>query len=60
MSAPARATYHHGNLREALVEAGLELTRSGGPTALVLRDVTRRVGVRPTPPTATSPTARPC
>ncbi|GAA1883181.1 TetR/AcrR family transcriptional regulator [Lapillicoccus jejuensis] len=47
MSAPARATYHHGNLREALVEAGLELTRAGGPSALVLRDVTRRVGVSP-------------
>ena len=47
MSAPARATYHHGNLREALVEAGLELTRVGGPAALVLRDVTRRVGVTP-------------
>lgn len=47
MSAPARATYHHGNLREALVEAGLELTRGGGPAALVLRDVTRRVGVTP-------------
>lgn len=47
MTATARATYHHGNLREALVEAGLELTRAGGPAALVLRDVTRRVGVSP-------------
>lgn len=47
MSVPARTTYHHGNLREALVEAGLELTRVGGPAALVLRDVTRRVGVTP-------------
>ncbi len=46
-SAPTRRTYHHGNLREALVEAGLELTRAGGPTALGLRDVTRRVGVTP-------------
>lgn len=51
---PARATsertreaYHHGNLREALVNAGLELTREGGADALVLRDVTRRVGVSP-------------
>lgn len=42
-----RAAYHHGNLREALLEAGLELTRAGGASALVLRDVTRRVGVSP-------------
>lgn len=42
-----RDTYHHGNLREALVSAGLELTRAGGPDALALRDVTRRVGVSP-------------
>lgn len=42
-----RESYHHGNLREALVEAGLELTREGGPAALVLRDIARRVGVSP-------------
>jgi AcrR family transcriptional regulator len=42
-----RHGYHHGNLRQALLEAGLELTRSGGAAALVLRDVTRRVGVSP-------------
>lgn len=42
-----RDTYHHGNLREALLAAGLELTREGGPDALSLRDVTRRVGVSP-------------
>nr|WP_269449906.1 TetR/AcrR family transcriptional regulator [Auraticoccus cholistanensis] len=29
------------------MEAGLQLTRAGGPSALVLRDVTRRVGVSP-------------
>ena len=40
--------YHHGNLREALVEAGLELTRAGGAQALAMRDVARRVGVSPT------------
>lgn len=42
-----RAGYHHGNLRAALLDAGLELTRTGGASALVLRDVTRRVGVSP-------------
>lgn len=42
-----RRTYHHGSLRQALLAAGLELTRTGGTDALVLRDVTRRVGVSP-------------
>lgn len=42
---PARGTYHHGDLRRALLEAGLELAREGGPDAVVLREATRRVGV---------------
>jgi AcrR family transcriptional regulator len=37
--------YHHGNLREALVEAGLELARTGGPNAVVLRAASRQAGV---------------
>lgn len=45
MSAQARTTYRHGALREALVEAGVELARTGGPQAVVLREATRRVGV---------------
>jgi AcrR family transcriptional regulator len=36
-----------GAVRAALVEAGLELARSGGPDAVVLREVTRMVGVVP-------------
>ncbi|SCL34458.1 transcriptional regulator, TetR family [Micromonospora nigra] len=39
--------YHHGDLRTALVEAGLRLARSGGADALGLRGVTRSVGVTP-------------
>lgn len=39
--------YHHGNLLTALVDAGLDLTREGGPAALGLREATRRVGVSP-------------
>ncbi|GAB2601139.1 TetR/AcrR family transcriptional regulator [Pseudactinotalea suaedae] len=39
--------YHHGNLRAALVDAGLDLTRDGGAAALGLREATRRVGVSP-------------
>jgi AcrR family transcriptional regulator len=37
--------YHHGNLREALVQAGFELAREGGPAAVQLRAVTREAGV---------------
>jgi len=42
-----RKTYHHGDLRTALVEAGLALAREGGPQAVVLREATRRAGVAP-------------
>lgn len=41
----APATYHHGNLREALLEHAVELARGGGPDAVVLRDVQRAAGV---------------
>ena len=44
---PARSTYRHGDLRRALVDAGIELARDGGPDAVVLREATRRVGVVP-------------
>jgi AcrR family transcriptional regulator len=36
-----------GAIRSALVEAGVALARSGGPDAVVLREVTRMVGVVP-------------
>src|SRR3954471_7249045 len=36
-----------GAVRAALVEAGVERARSGGPDAVVLREVTRMVGVVP-------------
>jgi AcrR family transcriptional regulator len=42
-----RDTYRHGHLRRALLEAGLELARHGGPDAVVLREATRRAGVAP-------------
>jgi AcrR family transcriptional regulator len=42
-----RATYRHGDLRTALIEAGLALAREGGPQAVVLRAATRRAGVAP-------------
>ncbi len=37
--------YHHGDLRAALVRAGVELARDGGLSALTLRAATRRAGV---------------
>jgi AcrR family transcriptional regulator len=40
-----RDSYHHGNLREALIEAGVRLARDGGPEAVALREVTRAAGV---------------
>jgi AcrR family transcriptional regulator len=39
--------YHHGDLRNALIDAGVELAREGGPAAIVLREAARRVGVSP-------------
>lgn len=37
--------YHHGNLRDALVETAVDVVREGGPEALSLRELARRVGV---------------
>ena len=45
--AATRTGYHHGDLGAALIDAGLELTRLGGPEALTVREATRRVGVSP-------------
>lgn len=47
MTPPVRSTYRHGDLRRALLEAGIELARKGGPEAVVLREATRRAGVAP-------------
>jgi AcrR family transcriptional regulator len=44
-SRAAADTYHHGNLRQALLEHAVELARAGGPDAVVLRDVQRMAGV---------------
>jgi AcrR family transcriptional regulator len=44
---PKRKTFRHGNLRRVLLDAGIELARNGGPSAVVLREATRRAGVAP-------------
>jgi AcrR family transcriptional regulator len=44
-STPSSRPYHHGRLRDALVDAGLELARADGPESVVLRAATRAAGV---------------
>jgi AcrR family transcriptional regulator len=44
---PARR-YHHGDLRAALIETGLELLKERSADDMSLREVARRVGVSPT------------
>ena len=41
----ARRQYHHGNLRQALIDAGLDLIQEKGVAALTLREIGARVGV---------------
>jgi AcrR family transcriptional regulator len=41
----AVSSYHHGNLREALVQTAVELGREKGPDGIVIREVARRTGV---------------
>src|SRR5215212_3301441 len=42
---PRTQPYHHGDLRQALVDAAIELLREGGVDALTLRAAARRAGV---------------
>ena len=45
-----RRGYHHGNLREALVQAALDLIAKLGPAGFTFAEVTRAVGVSPAAP----------
>jgi len=45
MAADEAPGYHHGNLREALLERGLVLLEQGPETDFSLRELARRVGV---------------
>lgn len=45
-----RRGYHHGNLREALVAAALELISSKGPAGFTFADAARHAGVSPAAP----------
>ncbi|HEY4359076.1 MAG TPA: TetR/AcrR family transcriptional regulator [Acidobacteriaceae bacterium] len=46
-SVQKRRTFRHGDLRNALLAAGLEMARVGGPDAVILREATRQAGVSP-------------
>ncbi len=39
--------YHHGNLRQALVEAALHLVEAKGPTGFTLSEAAKKAGVTP-------------
>lgn len=45
MSRITRRSYHHGDLRRALLDAAIESIAETGPVALSLRDLARRTGV---------------
>ena len=42
-----RKTFRHGDLHNALIAAGIEMARTGGPDAVILREATRQAGVSP-------------
>lgn len=43
----ARSGYFHGDLRRALLDAGLDAARSGGPESVSVRELARVAGVAP-------------
>ncbi|HYD16158.1 MAG TPA: TetR/AcrR family transcriptional regulator [Hyphomicrobium sp.] len=45
-----RRGYHHGNLREALIEAALNLIREKGPAGFTFAEAARAAGVSPAAP----------
>jgi len=45
-----RAGYHHGNLREALIEAALALIAANGPSGFTFAEAARQAGVSPAAP----------
>ncbi len=53
---PTRKGYHHGRLREAMIEAAVALIEEVGPYAVTVREVARRAGVSPGAPFRHFPT----
>ncbi len=46
----SRRSYHHGNLREALIKAALELIAQKGPAGFTFAEAARAAGVSPAAP----------
>lgn len=46
----SRRSYHHGNLREALIAAALDLISKKGPAGFTFADAARAAGVSPAAP----------
>lgn len=44
-SARRKKTYHHGNLREALISTAVEMLSETGETSFTLRQLAKRIGV---------------
>jgi AcrR family transcriptional regulator len=47
---PGRRGYHHGNLREALIQAALSLIGEKGPAGFTIAEAARSAGVSPAAP----------
>ncbi len=49
-SGPGRRGYHHGNLREALIQSALSLIAGKGPAGFTIAEAARLAGVSPAAP----------
>ena len=47
---PRRTSYHHGNLRQALIDAAVQLVEEGGADKVSVREAAKRAGVSPGAP----------
>ncbi len=47
---PGRRSYHHGNLREAMVQAALDMIAQRGLAGLAIAEIARALGVSPAAP----------
>ena len=47
---PSSTSYHHGSLRDALIDAAVQLVEEGGPDNVSVREVAKRAGVSPGAP----------
>lgn len=45
MTAKKKPPFHHGNLKQALLDASLDILDGAGPDAITIREVARRAGV---------------